>query len=57
MGDLSLEVGGQIDNVDGVEGAFFRADTATDAKTFRDEGDSGLRRDLNTQLPGSDHGA
>lgn len=31
MGDLSLEVGGQIDDVDRIEGTLLRADTAADA--------------------------
>jgi hypothetical protein len=39
MGDLSLEVRGQIDDIDSVERAFLRADTASYAKSFRDEGD------------------
>lgn len=29
MGDLRLQIGGQIDNVDGVERAFLRADAAS----------------------------
>jgi hypothetical protein len=48
MGDLSLEIGRQIDNVDGVERAFFRADTATDAETLGYEGDSGVGSDFDT---------
>lgn len=39
VGDLSLKIGGQVDDVDGVEGAFLRADTATDTEALRDEGD------------------
>lgn len=46
MGDLSLEIGGQIDDVDGVERTFFRADAATNAETLRDEGDSGVWSDF-----------
>jgi hypothetical protein len=30
MGDLSLEVGWQIDDVDGIKGAFLWANTTTD---------------------------
>jgi hypothetical protein len=41
MRDLRLEVGGQVDDVDGVEGAFLGADTAADAEALRDEGDLG----------------
>jgi hypothetical protein len=38
MGNHGLEVRGQVDDRDGVEWAFLWADTATDAETFRDEG-------------------
>jgi hypothetical protein len=31
MGDLSLQVGGQIDDVDGIERTLLWADTATNA--------------------------
>ena len=34
VSNLRLEVGGQVDNVDGIEGAFLRADAATDTETF-----------------------
>ena len=57
MGDLGLEVGGQVDNVDGVEGAFLGADTASDAEALRDEGDLGGRVDFDTQLARTDDGA
>jgi hypothetical protein len=54
MGDLSLEVGGQVDDVDGVEGAFLRADTASDAEALRDEGDFGGRVDFDAQFARAD---
>lgn len=57
MGDLSLEIGRQIDNVDGVERAFLRADTATNAETFRNEGNSGGGIDFDTKLSGAYDGA
>jgi hypothetical protein len=57
MGDLGLEVGGQVDDVDGVEGAFLGADTASDAEALRDEGDLGGRVDFDTQLARTDDGA
>jgi hypothetical protein len=41
MADLGLEVRGQVDDVDGVEGAFLRADTASDTEALGDEGDLG----------------
>jgi hypothetical protein len=41
MSNLRLEVGGQIDDVDGIKGTFLRADTATDAEGLGDEGYAG----------------
>jgi len=55
--DLRLEIGGQIDDVDGVEGAFLRADTTSDAQTFADEGDSAGRIHLDAELACAHHGA
>lgn len=57
VGDLSLEIRGQIDNVDGIEGALLRTDTAANAEALGDEGNFGLGRDLDTQLASADHGA
>lgn len=57
MGDLGLEVRGQIDDVDGVEGTFLRADTTTDTQSLRDEGDLGCVVHLDTQLARADDGA
>lgn len=54
MSDLRLEVGGQVDDVDGIERTFLGADTATNTETLRDEGDFGLVGDLNTELAGTD---
>jgi hypothetical protein len=50
MGNLSLEIGGQIDDIYGVEGAFLRTDTATDAQRLRDEGDSRGGLDFDAEL-------
>ena len=50
MGDLGLEIGRQIDNVDGVEGAFFWTDATTDAESLGDEGDSGFGSDFDTKF-------
>jgi len=36
--------------VDGIEWAFLRTDTTTDTEAFRDEGNLGVRRHLNTKL-------
>lgn len=54
---LSLEVGGQVDDMDGAKGTFLRADTATDTETLGDECDLGVGGDLNTQLARADYGA
>lgn len=56
VGDLGLEVGGQVDDVDGVEGAFLRADTASNAEALRDEGDFGRVVDFDAQLARADDG-
>lgn len=56
VGDLGLEIGGQVDDVDGVERAFLWADTATDAQALRDEGDLGLGGDFDAQLARADYG-
>jgi hypothetical protein len=57
MSDHGLEVGGKIDDHNGFEGTFFRADTATDAEPFRDEGDFGGTVDFDAQFACSDDGA
>ena len=57
VGDLRLEIGGQIDDVDGTEGAFLHADTAADAKALGDEGDLGVGGDFDAQLARADDGA
>lgn len=53
VSDLGLEVGGQVDDVDGVKGAFLRADTATDTQALRDEGDLGFGGDFDAQFAGA----
>lgn len=50
MGDLVLEIGGQVDDGDGVEGALLGADTATDTETLRDERETRLGSNFNTEL-------
>ena len=54
--DLALEVCGQVDNLDGVEGALLGADTASDTQTLTDEGNLAGGVDLDTQLSGLDDG-
>lgn len=57
VGDLALEVGGQVDDGNGVEGTLLGADTATDTERLGDEGKTGIRGDLNTELATTDDGA
>jgi hypothetical protein len=52
--DLGLEVGGQVDDADGVEGAFFGADAAADAEAFGDEGDFAVGGDFDAEFAGFD---
>lgn len=53
MCDLGLEVRGQVDNVDGIEGAFLGADTATNTQALRDEGDFRRGLDFDAQFAGA----
>ena len=57
VGDLCLEVGGQVDNVDSTEGTFLRADTTTDTEALGNEGDFGLGCHFDTKLACADHRA
>jgi hypothetical protein len=57
VGHLGLEVRRQIDDVNGTEGTFLRADTATNAQAFGDVGNFGLGSDFDAKLAGSDNGA
>lgn len=52
--DLGLEVGRQVDDVDGIERALLGADTAPNAQTLRNEGDLAVWGDLDTELAGPD---
>jgi hypothetical protein len=54
--DLALEVCGQVDNLDGVEGALLGADTASDTQPLTDKGDLAGVVDFDTQLAGLDDG-
>lgn len=57
VGDLGLQVGRQVDDMDSAERTFLGTDTATNAKTFGNEGDLGLGSHFNTELSGTDDGA
>jgi len=54
VGDLGLEIGWQIDDVDCSEWAFLWADTATNAQTFGDEGNLGGIFDFDTETATAD---
>ena len=54
VGDLRLEVGWQVDNVDGAEWALLWADTASNAEGLRDEGDFGGWINLDTEASRAD---
>lgn len=56
VGDLGLEVRGQVDDVDGIKRAFLGADTASDAQSLRDEGNLGRRVYFDAQLACAHHG-
>lgn len=57
VGDLALQVGGQVDNIDSTERTLLGADTTTDAKALGDEGDLRVGGDFNAKLTRADHGA
>ena len=57
VGDLTLQVGRQVDDMNSAEWAFLRADTATNTEALRDESDLGLGSNLNAKLSGTDDGA
>lgn len=57
MGGLVLEVGGELNDVDGLKGALFGADTATDAERLRDECNFGCWCNLDAQPPHSNNWA
>ena len=57
VGDLALKVGGQVDDIDRIEGAALRADTTTDTELLGDEGQLGIGLDLDTELSATDDGA
>lgn len=57
VGDLALEVGGQVDDGNGVEGALLGADTTTNAERLGNEGKTRLGSDFNAELATADDGA
>lgn len=57
VGNLGLQVGRQVDDMDSAERTFLGTDTATNAKAFGNEGDLGFGAHFNTELSGTDDGA
>ena len=57
MSDLALQIGGKVDDVDGIKRTLLWANTATNAKALRNKGDLRLGGNFDTELAGSDDGA
>ena len=57
VGDLGLKVCRQVDDMNGTEGTFLRANTATDTEALRNEGNFGLGCHFDTKLACADHRA
>lgn len=54
VGDLAFQIGRQVDDGDGVKGAFLRANTTSNAQRLRNEGEARLRRDFDAELSTAD---
>lgn len=54
MCHLGLEVCRKINDVDGAKRAFLGTNSTADAEALRDEGNLGVRGDLNAELPATD---
>ena len=50
MGRFSLKIGGEVDDLDGIERTLLHANTASDAQLFRDKRYLCSRCNLNTEL-------
>ena len=50
VGDLSLEIRWQVDDVDGTKRTFLWADTTADTQTLRDVGDLGFGGDFDAEF-------
>ena len=50
MGDLALEIGRQVYDVDGSKRALLRTDATSDAQPLGNVCDLGFRRDLDAEL-------
>lgn len=54
VGNLAFEVGGKVDDGNGIEWALLGADTATNTERLGDEGEAGFGRNFNAELATSD---
>lgn len=57
VGHLALEVRGQVDDGDGVEGALLGADAAADTERLGNEGEARIGGDFDAELAAADDGA
>jgi hypothetical protein len=57
VGDLGLEVCGQVDDVDGTEWALLGTDTTADTEALRDVSYLGLGSDFDAEFASSHNGA
>ena len=51
VGDLSFQICWQVDDIDGSEWAFLRADSASDAQPLRNKSDFRIWRNLDAKFP------
>lgn len=54
MGDLSLKIGWQVDDIDGAKWTFLGTNAAPNTETLRYESDFGVGRDFDAKLASSD---
>lgn len=57
VGDLSFQVGGQVDDVNGTEWAFLRTDTTSNTQAFGNICDLRVGAHFNAEFTRADHGA
>lgn len=57
MGNVRLEIGRQVDDIDRTEWALLRTDTASNAQGLGDEGNLGLGSNFDTKASTADNGA
>lgn len=55
VGDLCVQIGGQVDDGNGVEWAFLRTDTTSNTETLGDEGELGVGSNFDTKFSTADN--